>query len=169
MIIIVFLFLYWLFRSQGLLISKATKMAKTTKQKPARAAETTATYNYYEPSAYDYRAEQRVWKEEEKERKASEKEEARLEKERQKREQAEADKEFLMGQLDMVSDLLQCKYEELEKLDKNIKIDEAMHKYDKANDERKKRERLQNRIMSYEAKLHNLESRLAKCHYIINA
>lgn len=165
MIIIVFLFLYWLFRSQGLLISKATKMAKTTKQNPARAAETTATYN----SAYDYKEEQRAWKEVEKERKASEKEEARLEKERQKREQAEADKEFLMGQLDMVSDLLQCKYEELKKLDKNIKIDEAMHKYDKANDERKKRERLQNRIMSYEAKLHNLESRLAKCHYIINA
>ena len=165
MIIIVFLFLYWLFRSQGLLISKATKMAKTTKQNPARAAETTDTYN----SAYDYKEEQRAWKEAEKERKANEKEEARLEKERQKREQAEADKEFLMGQLDMVSDLLQCKYEELEKLDKNIKIDEAMHKYDKANDERKKRERLQNRIMSYEAKLHNLESRLAKCHYIINA
>lgn len=96
-----------------------------------------------------------------------EKEIEKTEKLRQRREQAEADRIFILSQLDRVSELLNTADAELARIEAQIEIDAATRSYDSEMRDSKKREAILKRIMQYENRIHSLESRLAKANYIL--
>lgn len=89
------------------------------------------------------------------------------EKNRQRREQAEADRAFYLLQLERVSEMLNTADAELARIEAQIEIDAATRSYDSEMRDGKKREAIIKRIMQYEARIHSLESRLAKANYIL--
>ena len=103
----------------------------------------------------------------EKERKKAEKELLKAEKARQQKEQAEADKLFIIHLLDKTSELLNVADTELEQITKQIQIDQALKSIDLLKKHERKKELLQKKVLSYESKIHALESKLAKANYIL--
>jgi len=103
----------------------------------------------------------------EKERKKAEKEFLKAEKARQQKEQAEADKLFIIHLLDETSELLNVADTELEQITKQIQIDQALKSIDSLKKHERKKELLQKKVLSYESKIHALESKLAKANYIL--
>lgn len=103
----------------------------------------------------------------EKERRKAEKEFLKAEKARQQKEQAEADKLFIIHLLDETSDLLNVADTELEQITKQIQIDQALKSIDSLKKHERKKELLQKKVLSYESKIHALESKLAKVNYIL--
>ena len=103
----------------------------------------------------------------EKERKKAEKELLKAEKARQQKEQAEADKLFIIHLLDETSELLNVADAELEQITKQIQIDQALKNIDSLKKHERKKELLQKKVLSYESKIHALESKLAKANYIL--
>ncbi len=103
----------------------------------------------------------------EKERKKAEKEFLKAEKARQQKEQAEADKLFIIHLLDETSELLNAADAELEQTTKQIQIDQALKSIDLLKKHERKKELLQKKVLSYESKIHALESKLAKANYIL--
>lgn len=103
----------------------------------------------------------------EKAKKKAEKEFLKAEKARQQKEQAEADKLFIIHLLDETSDLLNVADTELEQITKQIQIDQALKSIDSLKKHERKKELLQKKVLSYESKIHALESKLAKVNYIL--
>lgn len=103
----------------------------------------------------------------EKERRKAEKELLKAEKARQQKEQAEADKLFIIHLLDETSELLNIADTELEQITKQIQIDQALKSIDSLKKHERKKELLQKKVLSYESKIHALESKLAKANYIL--
>ena len=96
-----------------------------------------------------------------------EKEIEKTEKLRQRREQAEADRIFILSQLDRVSEMLNSADAELERIEQQINIDRATRSYDAEIRDTKKRERIIKQIMQHESRIHSLEARLAKINYLL--
>lgn len=92
---------------------------------------------------------------------------ALAEKARQRKQQAEADKAFYLQQLERVSEMLNTADTELARIETQIEIDIATRSYDSEIRDRKAQERILNKIMQYETRIHNLEARLAKANYIL--
>lgn len=103
----------------------------------------------------------------EKERRKAEKEFLKAEKARQQKEQAEADKLFIIHLLDETSELLNVADAELEQITNQIQIDQALKSIDSLKKHERKKELLQKKVLSYEGKVHALESKLAKVNYIL--
>lgn len=103
----------------------------------------------------------------EKAKKKAEKEFLKAEKARQQKEQAEADKLFIIHLLDETSDLLNVADTELKQITKQIQIDQALKSIDSLKKHQKKKEMIQKKVLSYESKIHALESKLAKVNYIL--
>lgn len=142
-------------------ISKASQSLKKPKVKRIQSAETC-----YRQRQQDF---EKRRKEAIKAAKEREREIIQAEKARQKREQAEADKIFLMQQLEIVSDMLLSVDEELNRINQSINIDIALRSYDKEIRDRKRKEQIVKKLLTLETRQHSLESKLAKTNYIIQA
>ncbi len=151
-----------------MLIRKACRPAQ--ERKPSRKTRSVAAY---QPSIRQLQADmklrerqrreqERIWREQDRAM-------AQAEKARQRREQAEADIAFLTHQLDQISELLNEADTELVNIERKIAIDLATRSYDSEQKDRKTRERIQKKIMQYESRIHNLESRLSKARYTLTA
>lgn len=92
---------------------------------------------------------------------------AAAEKKRIAQQQAEADREFIIHQLDIYSEFLRQADQQLKIINWEIWKDDQQQEYDSADARRKKLEPLQKKIISYETKIHSLESKLAKVEYIL--
>ena len=101
--------------------------------------------------------------------KQKEKEIIQAEKKRQQKEQAQADKIFLIQQLDLLSEMLIQTDEELNHINQSIEIDIAIHSYDKEIKDRKRKEQIIKKLMVLENRQHALENKLAKANYIIQS
>ncbi len=116
-------------------------------------------------------AERKRAEQEEKERqrreKALAKEQEQREKARQKREQAEADLIFIRQQLETAGDMLLTAQEAVNGINAQIEIDRNLRSYDSEKKHRKQLEQAQKKLLTAENRLHNLESKLAKCYYVI--
>jgi len=142
-------------------ISEASKAMKKPKVKRIHSAEIC-----YKQRSIDY---ERSRKEAIKQAKEREKELIQAEKARQKKEQAQADKIFLMQQLEIINDIINEYDDELSKINKAIKHDIDGQYYDSEIRHRKQKEQIVKKIISTESKIHILETRLAKANYIIKA
>ena len=142
-------------------ISEASKAIKKPKVKRIHSAEIC-----YTQRKIDY---EKSRKEAIKQAKEREKELIQAEKSRQKKEQAEADKIFLMQQLEIVSDMLLSVDEELNQINQAINIDIALRSYDKEIKDRRRKEQIVKKLLTLETRQHNLETKLAKSEYIIQA
>jgi len=152
--IILFVVLIWA-------INEASKALKSPKVKRIHSAETC-----YKQRNTDY---ERRRKEAIKAAKEREKEIIQAEKARQKKEQAEADKIFLMQQLEIVSDMILSVDEELNQINQAINIDMAIRSYDKEIKDRKRKEQIVKKLLTLETRQHALETKLVKAEYIIQA
>ena len=141
-------------------ISEASKALKKPKVKRIQSQEIC-----YRQRNIDYEKQRKQALQQAKQR---EKELMQAEKQRQKKEQAEADKIFLMQQLEIVSDMLLSVDEELNQINQAINIDMALRSYDKEIKDRKRKEQVVKKLMTLETRQHTLETKLAKTEYIIN-
>ena len=142
-------------------ISEASKALKKPKAKRIQSAEIC-----YKQRNIDY---EKRRKEAIKAAKEREKELIQAEKTRQKKEQAQADKIFLMQQLEIVSDMLLSVDEELNRINQSINIDIALRSYDKEIRDRKRKEQIVKKLLTLETRQHTLETKLAKANYTIQA
>ena len=99
--------------------------------------------------------------------KAAAKATEQAEKQRQKIEQAQADKEFLIKQIDRVVEILTALDTESDRIDRKIQDDIDGRYYDAEIRHRKQKETIARKIIASENKLHALETKLAKANYII--
>lgn len=141
-------------------ISKASNALKYQNVKRIQSAETC-----YKIRNTDYERQRKQALQAAKQR---EKELLQAEKRRQQKEQAQADKAFLIQQLDLLSDMLIQADEELNRINQAINIDIATRSYDKEIKDRKRKEQVVKKIMVLETRQHTLESKLAKCQYTID-
>ena len=142
-------------------IYKASQAMKKPKVKRIQSAEIC-----YKQRSIDYEKSRKeaIWQAKERE-----KELIQAEKARQKKEQAEADKIFLMQQLEIVSDMLLSVDEELNQINQAINIDIALRSYDKEIKDRKRKEQIVKKLLTLETRQHALETKLVKAEYIIQA
>ena len=112
------------------------------------------------------RAEQ-AEKERQRREKTLAKEQEQREKARQKREQAEADLIFIRQQLETAGDMLLQAQEAVNGINAQIEIDKNLRSYDSEKKHRKQLEQAQKKLLTAENRLHTLESKAAKCYYII--
>lgn len=91
------------------------------------------------------------------------------EKQRQKQEQAQADILFYQSQLDKITEMLFNSDNELQEIESQIKINNAMRSYDKNKKEIKRKEQVIKKIITLENKVHTIESKIAKSQYILQA
>lgn len=101
--------------------------------------------------------------------KQQEKEMQQAEKNRQKQEQAQADILFYQSQLDKITEMLFNSDNELQEIENQIKINNAMRSYDKNKKEIKRKEQVVKKIITLENKVHTIESKIAKSQYILQA
>ena len=141
-------------------IHKASQAMKKPKVKRIHSAEVC-----YNQRKIDY---EKSRKEAIKQAKEHEKELIQAEKQRQKKEQAQADKIFLMQQLETISDIILSVDEELNQINQAINIDMAIQSYDKEIRDRKRKEQIVKKLLTLETRQHALETKLAKTVYIIN-
>ena len=111
--------------------------------------------------------ETRISKEQARKLKAAAKAAEQAEKQRQKIEQAQADKEFLIKQIDRVVEILTALDTESARIDRKIQDDIDGRYYDAETRHRKQKETIARKIIAAENKLHALETKLAKVNYII--
>ena len=106
-------------------------------------------------------------KERQRREKALAKEREQREKARQKREQAEADLLFIRQQLETAGDMLLTAQEAVNGINAQNEIDRNLRSYDSEKKHRKQLEQAQKKLLTAENRLHALESKAAKCYYII--
>lgn len=115
------------------------------------------------------REQERQWKQAERNRIQKEKAAAQAEKLRQRKEQAAADEVFYQSQLNTVIELLTDVEKAINHLDFEIDTDKKTRSLDRMQFHQRQKEGLIKKQMQYENKIHVLESKIAKCYYIINS
>ena len=115
------------------------------------------------------REEEKALKQAEKEYQQKIKIEAQAEKTRQRKEQAEADTLFYQNQLDTIISLLANVEDKINSVNWNIEIDKRTRSLDAMQKHLRQKEQLVKKQMQYENRVHTLESKIAKCYYIINS
>ena len=154
-----------------LAIAAVCKPKQTRQKIPVKTIKATA----YQPDPQyrqlqaEIKLRQQQRKEEEKAWKQAEKQAAQAEKKRQQKEQAAADTLFYQSQLETIVDLLTDVEGKINAANWNIEIDKRTRSLDKMQFHQRQKESLVKKQMQYETKIHSLESKLAKCYYIINS